>query len=232
MSEARYALYYAPAVGSAWWRFGAGWLGRDELLDAPLPQPQLPGLAADTLARLTAEPRRYGFHATLVAPFRLRRGVTEDAVLRRADAVAGMLRPVPLPDLAPGLLSDFVALRPAVRNPPLDALATKCVLELDGLRAPLTDDELARRAPQRLDDMGRRLLARYGYPYVLGRFRFHMTLSGTVDAAMADRLVRAAEPLVRQLHETEPLRVDRLCVFRELAPGAPFVRIHEAGIAP
>ncbi|HVE52299.1 MAG TPA: hypothetical protein VNB23_02820, partial [Ramlibacter sp.] len=62
---ARYAIYYAPAVGSPWWKFGAGWLGRDEQRDAPLPQPPLHGLQPDEFARVTAEPRRYGFHATL-----------------------------------------------------------------------------------------------------------------------------------------------------------------------
>lgn len=230
MSTARYAIYHAPAPGSAWWRFGAGWVGRDETLDVPLAQPALAGISPEDLRRLTAEPRRYGFHATLKAPFRLHERTTQAQLLEQVDALAARLQPVPLGELVPVLLEDFVALVPAVQNAPLEAAAARCVLELDDLRAPLTPEEFARRHPERLDETGRRLLMRYGYPHVLGRFRFHMTLSGSVNAAWGERLVRAAEPLVRKLHQEAPPRLERLCVFCEAAPGAPFLRIHEAEI--
>lgn len=231
MSGPRYAVYYAPAPDSPWWRFGAGWVGRDEIRDVPLAQPALPGIPPEDLWRLTGEPRRYGFHATLKAPFRLHPRTTEAQLLQRVDTLAAQLKPVSLGELAPAVLDGFVALVPAVENAPLHAAAARCVIELDELRAPLTPGEIARRRPERLDETGRRLLARYGYPDVLGRFRFHMTLSDKVDADCAARIVQAARPLVQALHREAAPRFDRLCVFREQAPGSPFLRIHDAEIA-
>lgn len=35
---ARYAIYFAPTQDSPWWAFGAGWLGRDEFANTPLPR--------------------------------------------------------------------------------------------------------------------------------------------------------------------------------------------------
>ncbi|MHB2165795.1 DUF1045 domain-containing protein [Alsobacter sp. R-9] len=72
---------------------------------------------------------------------------------------------------------------PALQSPGLTAVAAGCVLPLQPFRAPLSPDDRAWRRPERLDDVGRRYLDRYGYPYVLDRFRFHMTLSGSLDDA-------------------------------------------------
>lgn len=230
---ARYAIYYAPALHSPWWRFGAGWLGRDEAADVPLPQPPLPGLAPQQLADLTSEPRRYGFHATLKPPFRLREGASETLLLHRLQALARLLRPVSIGRLQPVWTEGFVALAPLVREPAVDALAAQCVLALDDLRAPLTAAELARRRPEQLDAIGRELLSLYGYPWVLGRFRFHLTLSGPVDAAAAQSLLPHAQAAVDALQEGAagiPL-LDRLCVFRQARPAAAFVRIHDEVLA-
>lgn len=231
MSSGRYAVYFAPARESAWWTFGAGWLGRDEIADQPLPQPCPAGFGAQDFAQLTAEPRRYGFHATLKAPFRLKS--PEPAQLfERVDALAAQLRAVPLGSLVPLYMDGFVALAPARLNPAVVQLGARCVVELDDLRAPLTDDEVARRQPERLDERGRDLLARYGYPHVLERLRFHMTLSGPVDAATAGRLVAYVAHPVAQLHTRQRPSLDRLCVFHEREPGQNFVRVHEAELRP
>lgn len=229
----RYAIYYAPALQSPWWRFGAGWLGRDEAADAALPQPELPGWPPARFAALTAEPRRYGFHATLKAPFRLRDGASEALLLRRLAALASTLRSVPLEPLTPALLDGFIALVPAMPHPAINALAAQCVLALDDLRAPLMQEELARRRPEQLDDVGRRLLAQYGYPHVLARYRFHLTLTGPVTPREADTLLPHAQAAVDALQDrgVDPLRLDRLCVFRQRHPGAPFIRIHDEELA-
>lgn len=227
MSTARYAIYFAPAAGSPWWRFGAHWLGRDETRDAGLPQPLLPEFSAEDFHALTAQPRRYGFHATLKAPFRLRERVDEDIVCRRVEWMARYLRAVPLGRLVPVLLDDFVALVPQERQPAADALATRCVTELDDLRARLTPEEVARRRPDTLPERARGFLERFGYPWVLDLFRFHLTLSGRVDPVTADLLVGRALEAVAPLNARHPLVLDRLCVFREDHPGAPLVRVHE-----
>lgn len=231
MSGARYAIYYAPAVDSPWWRFGAGWLGWDERRGTALPQPKLPEFSPEDFHALTSEPRRYGFHATLKAPFRLR-GSADEVLLRDRLAVLGrQLHAVAAGPLRPVLLDDFVALVPVQRQPAIDSLAARCVMDLDDLRAPLTDEELARRQPERLEPDAREMLRRYGYPWVLGRFRFHLTLSGRVDPVTADLLVHRATEAVAALQAAQPLQLDRLCLFREDHPGAPFQRIHEEVLA-
>ncbi|MEO5669930.1 MAG: hypothetical protein ABIR26_04475, partial [Ramlibacter sp.] len=57
----RYAVYYAPRCGSAWWRFGTKWLGRDEGDDLRMEQQPLARIGPEELARITEDPRRYGF---------------------------------------------------------------------------------------------------------------------------------------------------------------------------
>ena len=223
----RYAVYFAPAVASPWWHFGAGWLGRDEQRGEPLKQPAVPGFSAPELHALTAEPRTYGFHATLKAPFRLRPAVSEALLRDRLRALAARLPPLSLGRLEPQLLDDFVALVPVPRQPAVDTLAAHCVLALDDLRAPLTPEEQARRRPERLDPMARELLQRHGYPWVLGLFRFHMTLSGPVERRTGERLAAAAHGFVTALNKEVPPMLDRLCLFREDDRGAPFVRIDE-----
>jgi putative phosphonate metabolism protein len=227
MSSPRYAVYFAPPVDGAWWRFGASWLGWDEVRGEARLQPRLPEFSPEEFHALTCEPRRYGFHATLKAPFRLRDKADEAMLRHRLTLLARRLKPVPLRDMVPRAIEDFVALEPAAHQPRVDSLAAACVLELDDLRAPLTPQELARRRPERLDPAGRELLQRFGYPHVLDRYRFHMTLSGAVDSLTADLLALRASAAVTTINEHTPLVLDRLCLFREEHPGAPFQRIAE-----
>ena len=223
----RYAVYFAPAPHSPWWEAGAHWLGRNERTDEPLlPDASLP---FDTAARaaLTAEPRRYGFHATLKAPFRLGGGHSEEDLWARLRALAAGLAPVALGPLSVVALGDFVAWVPSAPPRELADVATRCVIDLDDLRAPLTPPELARRRPESLDARGRELLSRYGYPHVLERFRLHFSLSGPVDAATAQRVIEAWTPRTAQLNQA-PLLLDRLCLFIETAPGQAFRRVGDA----
>lgn len=224
----RYAVYFAPAVQSPWWRFGASWLGRDEALDSPRSQPLPLGWQAEHFHVLTREPRRYGLHATLKAPFRPT--VPHDALCARLDALAGELQTVPLAPLVPVYMDGFLALVPAVRNPALNALAAQCVTQLDDLRQPLTGEERARRQPEQLDVRGRELLDHYGYPHVLERFRFHITLTGPCDMATAGGLVSQLAPALAALNQASPPVLDRLCLFHEPAPGANFVRVHDVQV--
>ena len=93
------------------------------------------------------------------------------------------------------------------------------------LRAPLSQTDLARRRGAGLDAREAELLALHGYPHVLERFRFHMTLTGPVDSATALRVCQAlaAEPV--KLNARAPLVLDRLCLFVEQSPGTPFQRV-------
>lgn len=222
---ARYAIYFAPALQSPWWQFGSHWLGRDEQLDRPVPQTGVPQMSAQDLQRLTSHPRYYGFHATLKAPFSLQAPYTEDDLRARMQALAGALRPVALGPMQATVLGNFVALVPVAPPEALAALAAACVTELDDMRRPLSDDDLARRNSDTLDARGLELLHRYGYPLVMERFQFHFSLTGPVTEPYTQQVLMAVHNSVAQLNGKAPLVLDRLCLFVEPASGQPLVRI-------
>ena len=222
---ARYGIYFSPARHSPWWTFGAHWLGRDECEDAALIQPVTSQVELADLSSMTAEPRRYGFHATLKAPFHLTGGHTIDDLVVRMQALAKTLKPVALGPLRAVMLGNFVALVPATPSDSLAALAQTCMLGLDDLRAPLSAADLARRLAAPLNAREQELLRQYGYPYVLERFRLHFTLSGPVPAHTARCVIQEVAESINRLNETAPLQLDRLCLFVENTPGQPFKRL-------
>ena len=214
MSQARYAVYFAPAAGTPLAVFGARWLnpgeGGETLLEPALQR------------RITAPPRRYGFHATLKAPFRLAEGRTP-AALRKAVADFAAGRKVPAaPPLALRRLGGFLALVPSAPAPELAALAQACVEAFEPFRAPSSEAELARRRAAGLTPRQEDNLLRWGYPYVAADFRFHMTLTGRLADEELARVEAALAPAVAPLCR-EPLEIDALALFRQEGPEADFV---------
>ena len=218
---ARYAIYFAPPRESLLWQAGCQWLGRDPSTGEALRQPGVPGWAAAHLAQWTFAPRLYGFHATLKAPFSLVNGCDEPALHAALEQFAVEREPFPLPLLQVAILSGFLALRPAARSHALHALADDCVVRLDHLRQPPDESELARRRSAGLTPRQETLLAKYGYPYVLEEYRFHLTLTDRLLPECGARLLPwLAGHFARALGE--PLRVDGICLFIQDRPGAAF----------
>ncbi len=154
----RYAIYFAPLPTTPLHALGSRWLGRDAHTGEKLAQP-----AVDGLAPLTRDPRRYGFHATLKAPFALREGIGEEALMRGCAALAASLGAFHL-RLKVDLLDGFLALVPDGDPAPLLALAERCVRELDGFRKPPPDEEIARRREAPLTASQDVNLLRWGTP--------------------------------------------------------------------
>ena len=114
----RYAVYFAPRADSAWWRAGSRWLGRCAARLEPLPQAPLPGVPAPELHRLTKAPRRYGWHATLKAPFALAPGVDVEQLRAALRSLCARLSsPSRCRALKVAMLDDFLALVPDARQP-------------------------------------------------------------------------------------------------------------------
>jgi Protein of unknown function (DUF1045) len=207
----RYAIYWVPARGHPLWQAGCAWLGRD-------PESANPGCAPPC----AATPWRYGFHATLKAPMRLREGLGEAAFLLRVQRFALARRAFALPRLAVSSLADFMALKPVDAidaEHPLRVLADACVVELDDCRRPFDAAELETRAAAVADAAGLAHLQRWGYPHVLDRWRFHMTLSDPGGSADPSLIARARRHFEAPL--AVPAQVDAMAVFRETAAGAP-----------
>lgn len=216
----RYAVYFAPAPKTPLWRFGSEAVGYDAALGRAVASLPPVGIAAEDWSRWTEAPRRYGFHATLKAPFRLAEGLAEPDLLDAVAAFAGRQAPVAVPELAVRLVGGFVALVPAEPHAGLEALAAACVTGLEGLRAPLDADDRARRRPDRLSPREVELLERYGYPHVLERFRFHMTLTGSLPAEAREPVRAALEARYAML--APGAAIDALTVFAQPAPEASF----------
>lgn len=217
----RYAVYYAPPAGHALAVFAAAWLGRCPEGHPVGHGPAVPGLAPDKLATILAEPARYGFHGTLKPPFRLAAGRSEAELHATLDDLARGLRPFELPPLRLAAIGRFLALVPDGPSPALDAVTAACVLGLDPFRAPPGAAELARRRRAPLDARHEALLQRWGYPYVLDRFRFHLTLTGSVAPDEQAALLAALAPLLAPFTAT-PLAFADLALFVEPTAGAPF----------
>lgn len=213
MMMKRYALYFAPADRGLW-QAGAAWLGWDAETGLAVAHTDVAGLAAATLA-----PRKYGFHATLKAPFRLAEGATAEDLDQALAFEAAQIAPVVLPGLEVASLGGrFLALRPAGNEAGLGALAAEVVTRFEPFRAPPTAAEIARRNPEALSPRQRALLAAFGYPYVFEEFRFHLTLSGDLPKAELARLAPEAEAFFAP-HLARPFRVDQLCLFGEAENG-------------
>lgn len=218
----RHAIYWAPPREHPLWRAGCAWLGRDPETGETFAPPLLDGLDRARHAAITTEPRRYAWHATLKPPFRLSAGATEaslDAAIARFAAARSAF---PAPALAVNLLAGFLALTPSAPGARLDALAAECVAAFDPFRTPADPDELARRRRAGLSARQEGLLARWGYPYVLEEFRFHLTLTARLPSGEAEALRRA---LALHLADAlaEPVMIDAIALYAEPAPGAEFL---------
>jgi putative phosphonate metabolism protein len=218
--DARYAIYTVPLLDSPLRVLGNAWLGRDPDIDEPVPHPVVEGITGERLQQITHSPRQYGFHGTLKAPFGLAPGQEAGALRDAVDAFAGARDPLEV-RLKVGSIDGFVALVPAEPSPELDRLAADCVRDLDRFRAPLTDEERARRNPERLSERQREYLERWGYPYVLEEFGFHMTLTGRLDEPERGRVRAILERMFAPVLG-EPLRVDQVALFTQTHRVAPF----------
>jgi hypothetical protein len=183
MSTARYAVYYTPP------------------LDHPLTQ-----TAGEWL---TGEPRRYGFHATLKAPFRLNENCAPQDLEKAIGMIARTCSPCRIGPLKISLMQDFFALVPVDSGQALLNTAARVVQALDRFRAPMNDSEMQRRLRGRLDDVERAHLSDWGYPYVLDRYRFHMTLTGSLTSdqqpAMQQRLEKLFVPFLAESYQLDAL---------------------------
>jgi hypothetical protein len=208
----RVALYYAPPASSAWWREGCEWLGRD---------PEN-GLFTDTPAHdVTHSPRRYGWHATIVAPFHLAPGANLMDVLACARAWASS---VPRFDMAvqAAELGRFVALRPrnTCDDERLRTMAGNALQALGTVRARPSHESIERRIVDGMSARQIELLRTWGYPYVFDEYRFHMTLSDSLDDANARAAI--ASEWTRRIDTLGMLPMHGAALFIEPEPGEPF----------
>lgn len=211
----RYAIYFAPPADSPLWRFGSQLLGYDALTGEDLVPLVPPGSDPAEWPALTAEPRRYGFHATLKAPFELARGRSEDQLRAFARNQAAAMEGVALTGLAMTSLGRFVALTSSEPSEALQRLAFSIVQAFEPFRAPLSENDKARRLQSPLTPAQHAYLAAYGYPYVGDAFRFHMTLTGSLPPERVEPIRKALEEAYAKAVPAGPACIDRIALYRQ-----------------
>jgi putative phosphonate metabolism protein len=214
----RYAIYYAAPRGSALDRLGAEYLGYDAWSGNDLP---FPDDVPTDWRELTSDPRKYGFHATLKAPFAMASGKSEGALVTACADFARMSRAIPVIVPVVNSISGFLAVIPAQPSDALVQLAADSVRAFDAFRAPLTPEDRARRRPEKLTERQRDYLDGWGYPYVMEEFRFHMTLTGRLDSTRREPVLDLLKRRFGKLGLTR-LAIDRIALFKQADAASRF----------
>jgi Protein of unknown function (DUF1045) len=213
MPSPRYAIYFTPPPFSALARFGAAVLGYDCFEGSEVEHARLPAIDPSVLRLMTVGPRRYGFHATLVAPFRLN-GRPESELFDEVERFAQQTAPEPVGGLTAGVLDGYIVLLPIDERPGVCRLAAGCVTAFNEFRAPLTAADRERRLKSELTQAQTKMLDRWGYPYVFDQFRFHMTLAGPVPEDQ-QRQLHAALLQAYQERASTVVEIDALSVMKQ-----------------
>jgi putative phosphonate metabolism protein len=220
-AQPRFALYFTPPPGSPLARFGTGVLAYDCDAGAPVARRKLDGIDGAEAAAATAEPARYGFHGTLMAPFALAPGRSVDELENALDGFARARAPVRLGPLKIAGIGAFTALVPAGPEDAVRTFAGDCVTAFSDFRAPLSAHDRERRLAARLSPRQVELLERWGYPYVFSEFRFHMTLTGRLPREEQARWQAALAADFAPLAPT-PVEIDAVSLVRQQDRDAPF----------
>jgi putative phosphonate metabolism protein len=226
--DARYAIYFVPAAQTNLYQFGCSILGYDCYTGKDI-------ILLDSLGRefanwreITGEPRRYGFHATLKAPFRLPPSCSEAALTDAFDKFAKLSHPVVQIDPEITALDDFIAIVPRRATPALTELANRCTTSFDPFRAPMTAKERARRMASDLSPSQMQNLERWGYPFVFEDFRFHMTLTGPLPRTARDHIIAVLRRTFDSMCGMGEIAVDRLALVNQPDERARFHVLRQA----
>ena len=213
----RYSIFYVPAASDSRAQFGARWLGWDLNAGSAVAHLDLKNLPQD-IATLTKRPRKYGFHGTLKAPFRLAESQSEKELMTAVHAFCETRKPIDAGGFELALLGRFLAFVPKHQSAELQDLARDVVIGFDRYSAPLSEDDLMRRHKQKLSQQQEEYLQRWGYPHVLDAFRFHMTLSGSFGVEELLEVQKQLSPIVAPLLDA-PWIIDALSVCGEREDG-------------
>jgi hypothetical protein len=200
---------------------GSRWLGWHVDSGATEDQPELPGLSAQRIAQITASPRRYGWHATLKAPFALAPGRNLDELKQAIAAFVHVRSSIELPPLYVSTLSGFIALAPQTDAHGVSTFAMEVVRAFDRFRAPLDAAEIAKRRKSGLSARQEALMLHWGYPYVMEEYKLHLTLTESVDQSEHDVLIPFLEAWFAPSLMRPELITD-IALLEEPSPGAQF----------
>ena len=217
----RYAIYHVPPAEAAFTRFGATLLGYDAFAAKDLAQPSNATSKFADWHALTADPRKYGFHATLKAPFLLREGASEADLVAAFDRFVATPRALPVITPAVRAIGSFIAVVPDAPVTALGQLADDSVQDFEPLRAPLSAYDRERRLKSPLTPRQIEHLDRWGYPYVFEEFRFHMTLTGSLPAEKREAVLPFLQAEFSTLAMTS-MPIAHIAIFKQASSDQRF----------
>ncbi|MBY4629922.1 DUF1045 domain-containing protein [Rhizobium croatiense] len=220
----RYAICFTPPASDPLSLVAANWLGRNVFSGDMLEPPAVRGLGIHEIAFHTALPRRYGFHGVLKAPFHLSGDMSESQLLRDLMRFAGTFAPFQISRLEIARLGSFYSLMPSAPCEQIQYLASAIVQEFDRYRAPLSEADIERSDPDGLSAAQFANLHRWGNPYVMDEFRFHMPVTGSINAVDMPRVEQALRTIFMPVLK-EPVMVSNVALMIEEGTGGPF-RVH------
>jgi len=210
----RVAIYWTPENDSALARTAARWLGRDSH-NLECPDWVWPASFDESRFReIIAAPFHYGFHGTIKPPFRLRDGFSLADVADRLETFTHCRPEFTLPPFKVSRIGNFFCLRPLFPCKELTELAADTVEHFDCFQKRAEYDELQKRRSAGLSPRQEILLLRWGSPYVMDEFRFHLTLTGNVENRREREILR--EELSERFYPIgKEITFSSLCLFIE-----------------
>ena len=205
MNFSRYAIYYIPDLPL--FQIGSDWLGWNSITE------QETLLSADH-RRITDRPRKYGFHATLKPPFSLASNSTQGDLQDAFHAFCATVSPATGGTLKISRLGRFLAMTQDVQSNEVTELAASTVSHFDKFRAPLSEQDIAKRRQRRLTPEQDALMLRWGYPYMMQEFKFHMTLTGPLQNDEIDAIEDDANTRFREFLG-QPLKIASIALLGE-----------------
>ena len=212
MNFSRYAIYYIPDLPL--FQIGSDWLGWNSIIG------QETTLSAD-YRRITDRPRKYGFHATVKPPFSLASRSTQGELQDAFHAFCASVSPATGGTLKISRLGRFLAMAQDVQSNEVTELVASTVSNFDKFCAPLSDQDIAKRRQRRLTPQQDALMLRWGYPYVMQEFKFHMTLTGPLAPNEIDAIEHDANKRFREFLG-QPLKIASLALLGEHSESGRF----------
>jgi len=200
MNFERFAIYWMPRLSSPLEEFARQWFGGANTFD----------LEPDLAAKAVKTPKRYGFHATLKAPFRPVPGILPEELSAELERFCARRKRIVTAPLALERFQHYLALCPSGRRAELEWLASECVVHFDRFRAPLGEKDREKRKGN-LSPREKAHFEQFGYPYVFDLFTFHISLAGPLEPRELDSVSAALRPRLGAV-ASEDFVVGELCL--------------------
>ena len=210
MTFERYAIYWMPSPNSPLAAFARKWFGGEERF----------GLDAGLAERAVEAPKRYSFHGTIKAPFRLAPGMREDELAAELERFCSKRRRIVTAPLAVERFPHYLALCPSGKRAELEWLASDCITYFDRFRARLNGEDRARRKDG-LPPREQAHFEQFGYPYIFNLFYFHISLAGPLETRELDSVAAALRPELGNI-ATKDFVFDSLCLCGDPGDGQIF----------